>query len=382
MKTDVSNVQLQEERKLSYAEGALLAVVLIIATKFCALPSVLASAAKSKAVWAAAILTAIELAAVFFAIKTAKRGGLPALDLPRPVKTGFYLYFLLFFAVKLAAFAREAATYYALSLFENAPVLPIMLLLLVACALLARKGYMSVGRMMEVFAWLFVFVFLFIVIFTRSEGDLFNALGMFSPDFSGLGKGVFGGLGWYGDAAVICLFDLSGEKTAGAPDPLKKNTPKQKIAFAAAAFSFLLVVLFFALFTASYGDVAKMTDYAFIKLTAFKANTDELGSADWPVIIFWSVVTTIYLTLLVISGKECLYGAMGKQEGTKRSPFPYLLLGGAALVFSAVFLDEEGDYQNFMTGIASVLSLLAILATMGLGVFSIAKKGGANEKQD
>ena len=373
MKTDVSNVQLKKQRKVSYAEGALLAVVLVVATKFCTLPSVLAGAAASKAVWAAAILTAVELLTVFFAVQTAKLGGLPSLDLPRPVKTGFYLFFLLFFTVKLAAFAREAATYYALSLFENAPVLPVMLLSFVACSLLARKGYAAVGRMTEIFAWLFVFVFLFAVIFTQSEGDFFNALGMFSPDLSGLGNGVFIGAAWYGDAAVICLFDLSGEKKAGTPDPLKKNSSKKRIALAAAAFSFLSVVLFFAVFTASYGDAAKMTDYAFVKLSVFKANTDELGSADWPVIIFWSVVTTIYLTLLVISGKECLYGAMGKRVPKKPSPLPYFLLGSAALLFSAVFLDEEGDYQNFMTKVASVFSLLAVSATATIGTFSLVK---------
>ncbi len=377
MKSNVADVQLQERRKLSYGEGALLAVVLVIATKFCTLPSVLAGAAGSKALWVAATLTAAELCAVFFAVKTARAGGVPSLPLPRGVKVGIYAFFALFFTLKLAAFARELSTYYALSLFENVPVLPIMVLLLFACALLARKGYTAMGRMMEVFAWLFAFVFLFAIIFTRTEGDLFNALGMFSPDFSGFGKGLLGGLAWYGDAAAICFFDLRGKE--GVTDPSANKKTKFKIAFAAASFSFLMIALFFAVFTASYGDAAKMTDYAFIKLSAFKANTDELGSADWPVIILWSVVTTLYLTVVLISAKESLLGATQK-EGSK-SLLPYFVLGGAALLFSAGFLDEEGDYQSYMTKVASVLSLLAIGATAGLGIYSLAK-GTNHEKQN
>ena len=388
MKSDVCNVQLKQTRKVSYAEGALLGVVLVIATKFCTLPSVLAGLAKSKAVWAAAILTSVEFSTAFFSLKTARRGGLQALSLPNGVKVGFYLFFLLFFAFKLAAFTREISTYYALSLFENAPVLPIGILLLAACSLLSSKGYAAVGRMMEIFVWLFVFVFLFVVIFTRTEGNLFNALAIVNPDCSGLGKGVFGGLGWFGDTAVLSLLDLSGVQTASQketnlPTPMERNKAKRRIAFAAALFCFLTIVIFYAVFTSVYGNAAKMTDYAFIKLSAFKANTDELGSADWPVIVLWSIVTTLYLTLILLSGKECLYGAIGKDGSTKNAVFPYLLLGGAALIFAAVFMDEEGDYQMVMTKAASVISLLAIAATIGLGVYSLVKtKGENNEKQN
>ncbi len=99
MKSNVADVQLQERRKLSYGEGALLAVVLVIATKFCTLPSVLAGAAGSKALWVAATLTAAELYAVFFAAKTARAGGLPSLPLPRGVKVGIYAFFPLFFSL-------------------------------------------------------------------------------------------------------------------------------------------------------------------------------------------------------------------------------------------------------------------------------------------
>lgn len=375
MKSDVAALQLKQPRKLSFAQGALLGVILVIATKFCTLPSLLAGAAGSKAVWVAALLTVIDGITAFFCFQTARRGGLPALDLPRGVKIALYAFFTLFFAMKLSAFSREIATYYALSLFENVPVLPVMLLLLTACALLARKGYAALGRMAEIFVWLFAFVFLFVVIFTRSEGDLFNALGMFNPNFSGFGKGVLYGLGWFGDTAVIAFFDLSGAD----PLPLKPNKTKRRIAFAAALFCFLLVTIFFAVFTSSYGDAAKMTDYAFIKLSAFKANTDELGSADWPVIILWSIVTTLYLTLTLLSGKECLRGLI-KSDG---DAFPLALLCGATILFSAFFLDEEGDYQSFMKKVASVAALLAIVFSVGVGVFSTVKnKGEQRETSD
>ena len=366
---------LDQTRKVSFFEIALLCVILAVASKFCTLPAVLAGAAESKAVWVAALLTVAELITAFFAFQTARQGGLYVLPLLRTVKNATYLFLSLFFALKLTALSREIATYYALSLFENAPVLPVTILLLTAAALLARKGFMATGRMAEIFVWLVAFVFLFVVIFTRSEGDLFNALGMFNPDFSGFGKGVFFGMGWFGDTAAICLFDLR-EPALERPRP---NKAKRKTAFAAALFCLLMVTVFYAVFIASYGDAAKMTDYAFIKLSAFKANTDELGSADWPVIILWSIVTTLYLTLVMLSGKECLCGLAKKQNDC----LPYFVLGGAAVVFSALFLSEEGDYQDFMTGIASVFSMIAVALTVGLGAFCMAKqKGEKREKQD
>ena len=381
MKSDVAMIGLKETRKVSYAEGALIAVILVIATKFCTLPSVLAGIAESKAVWAAAILTALELVTAFFALKTAKGGGLPALDLPRGVKYVFYLFFALFFALKLAAFTREISTYYALSLFENVPVLPVMVLLLVACSVIARKEYAAIGRMLELFIWLFVAVFFFIVIFTRTEGDLFNALAMFSPDTEGLGKGIAAGAAWQGDSAMLAFLDLRGEErfsphATGANIPQERTKAKRRIAILAALFSLLAVVLFYAVFTAAYGDVAKMTDYAFIKLTAFRANTDELGSADWPVIILWSVVTTVYLTLLLISGRECLYGLVSKDDAPKKSVIPFFLLGGSALLFALFFLGEEGDYQDFMTKIGFIPCFLAVIAAIGLGIYVLAKRKG------
>lgn len=386
MKNDVSAVQLKQQRKVSFSECALLAVILVVATKFCTLPSVLAGIAGSKAVWAAAILTAIEGATVFFCFQTAKLGGITALPLPDGVKRGICALFAVFFVLKLTVYLRETATYYALSLFENAPVLPVTVILAIACILLARKGFMAVGRMMEIFVWLVVFVFLFVVVFTRTQGDLFNALAMFNPDAKGLGKGVFQGLAWFGDGAVIAFVDLSGQEGSPVgelPAPADRAKAKRRIAFASALFCFATVVVFYAVFTAVYGDAAKMTDYAFIKLSAFKANTDELGSADWPVIILWSILTTLQLTLLFVAGRESLLSATNKKPPEKSSPLPFVLLGVAAVLFSAFFLDEEGDYQRFMTKVTSVFSLVATVWAMGLGVYSLVKgKEALREKQN
>ena len=386
MKSDVSAVQLNSQRKVSYTEGALIGVILVIATKFCTLPSVLAGVARSKAIWSVVILTAAELVTAFFAVKTAKCGGLPAFDLPRGVKPGFYAFFSLFFALKLSAFTREISTYYALSLFENVPVLPVMVLTLIACSVLARKGFMAVGRMLEILIWLFVVVFLFVVIFTRTDGNLFNSLAMFSPDVRGMGKGVLQGAAWYGDTAVIAFLDLGGEETAsphakGLPIPKDRTKAKRHIAFAAALFSCVTLFLFYAVFTSVYGDAAKMTDYAFIKLSAFRANTDELGSADWPVIILWSVVTTTYLTSLLLAGQESLFGLAGKENQKKRSVLPFVLLGAAAILFSMYFLEEEGDYQDFMTKVANVFAFVAMGATVALGILSIAKNKGRKDEK-
>lgn len=389
MKSDVANIQLKERRKVSFAQGALIAVVLVIATKFCTLPSVLAGAAGSKAVWVVMLLVAWEFAILFFAAKTAKCGGILALPLKRGIRIPLLLLFALFFALKLTAFAREISTYYALSLFENMPVLPIMIIHLAACALLARQGYMAIGRLMEIFVWLFVFVFLFVVIFTRSDGDLFNTLGMFSPDLTGMGKGFYRGLAWFGDGVILSFLDLSGETrfsphAKGIPTPPVRTRAKKKIVLAAALFSLLLVVLFHAVFTSVYGDAAKMTDYAFIKLSAFKANADELGSADWPVLILWALVSCLYIALLFLSGRECFLGIRGKSQGQKGNvAIPFLLFGLIAVLVSTIWLDEEGDYERFMTKIMSFVSILAAVASVGTGIFALSlKKGGKHEEQN
>lgn len=389
MKTDVRNIQLAQTRKVSYAEFALIAIVLLTATKFCTLPSVLAGAAESKAIWVIGLLAAIEGTLLFFATKIAKTGGLFRLDLKKPFLVCFAAVYLVFFLMKLTAFTREIASYYALSLFENIPVLPIAAIYLTACILFAPKGFAGIGRSLEVFLWLFAFVFLFILIFTTTKGELFNALAMFNPDFKGFGTGVLSGFAWFGDAAVVCFLDLSGDesKKRASSEKAAKSQPqrgavkhKKKIAFAALFFSFALLLVFYAIFLSVYGDAAKMTDFAFIKLSAFKANADELGSADWPVILIWAIVGVHYLALVFLSGRECvcfLKSSAGMPE--KKNYSCFVLLGIAALILSTVFLDEEGDYESFMTKRLNVSAIAVSALTILLGAFAIKKHKEASD---
>ena len=395
MKTDVSNLQLSQTRKVSYAEFALIAVALLCATKFCTLPSVLAGAAGSKAIWVTATLVIIESVTLFFATKIAKTGGLFRLDLKKPLRVSFAILYLAFFLIKLTAFTREIASYYALSLFENIPVLPVAAVYLIACVLLASKGFAGIGRVLEVFLWLFVFVFLFILIFTTTKGDFFNFLAMFNPDFGGFGKGILFACAWFGDASVVCFLDLSGERNPvprteereaaaeSSPEEQPKESEtnekgklshKKKIAFVALFFSLALILAFYAIFTSVYGDAAKMTDFAFIKLSAFKANADELGSADWPVIFLWATIGVIYLSLVFLAGREC-FCSLKESAGTpvQKDFSCFAILGIAALALSTTFLDEEGDYISFMTRIANAAAILISLSTVALGIFAMMK---------
>lgn len=365
--TDVQGIQLEQSRKVSFSQYALITVVLFLATKVCTLPSVLAEAAGAKAVWVVLILFAAECLLLYFATKTARAGGLFALDLPRGVKAAAGGVLLLYFALKLAAFTREVSTYFALSLFENVPVLPISVILLVFTCLFVCGGYASLGRVLEIFVWLFVFVFLFVIIFTRTEGDLFNALAILNADTEGMGRGIFRALGWFGDTAVVALIDLRGtEETKRKRKAGEKASGKGKIFAAAVGVSCLLLVVFYAVFTSVYGEAARMTDYAFIKLSAFRANTDELGSADWPMITLWSVLSFVYLGLILLAGKECAVGIFEK-TGRKAGKAAFAILSLFALVLSVLVSDEAAAHETFMTRVMSVATIVAGAVTVSLG---------------
>ena len=370
----MTNSLLQSPRKVSYAQFALIALVLFLATKFCTLPSVLAEEAGAKSVFSALILFFADCLLLYFAMKTAKQGGLFSLDIPRGFKIAAGIPLLLFFALKLAAFSREIATYFALSLFESVPVLPISVILFLFLCLFADKGFAAIGRVLEIFVWLFVFVFLFVIIFTRTEGDLFNALAIVSPDFDKVGGALFKCLGWYGDTALLILLDLR-EK---APTVAASTPKKHKTIFAAAAFSFLALLVFYIVFTAVYGDAAKMTDYAFIKLSAFKANTDELGSADWPMITLWSVLSFSYLALVLLAGKECIL-QLFRKEGKTTGRWAFAAIVFFSLLFSFFLLDEEKEYHTFMTKVMNVVTLVAGALTLAAGAAALYKE--KNEKQ-
>ncbi|MBP5404554.1 MAG: GerAB/ArcD/ProY family transporter [Clostridia bacterium] len=364
MKTE--NPLLQAPRKVSYAQFALIALVLFLAMKVCTLPSVLAEEAGAKSVWAALFLFLTDCILLYFAMKTAKQGGLFSLDIPRGWKIAAGIPLLLFFALKLSAFSREVSTYFALSLFESVPVLPISVILLVFLCLFADKGFAAIGRTLEIFVWLFLFVFLFVIIFTRTEGDLFNALAIFSPDLDKVGGALFRCLGWYGDTTLLLLLDL---REPPAVAPKKKNAP----IFATVAFSFLSLLVFYVVFTAVYGEAAKMTDYAFIKLSAFKANTDELGSADWPMITLWSVLSFSYLALILLAGKECLL-QLFRKEGKKAGRWAFAALSLFALLFSFFLLDEEKEYHTFMTKAMNLVTLAAGIVTIASGAAALYKE--------
>ena len=385
MKIDVANVQLKETGKLSYSQFALVAVVLFIATKVCTLPSVIANEAGSKSLWVVLLLFAAECGVLYFAAQTARQGGLFALPIPRGWKIAAAIPLLAFFALKLAAFTREIATYYALSLFESVPVLPIAVILLVFTCLFAHKGFSSLGRSAEVFLWLFVFVFLFIILFTRTQGNLFNALAIVNPDFDKVGSASFQALGWFGDAAVIQLVDLSGANGSAIQksEPPAKCDPRKKILAAALLVSFLILTVFYTVFTSVYGDAAKMTDYAFIKLSAFKANTDELGSADWPMITLWAIVSCLYLALVLLAGKECAVGAMREMTGKEsKGRLAFVLLCLFALALSFFVMDEATDYTAFMTKGMSIATAVAAAVTVAVGVAALSHKKENHEKQN
>ena len=364
--TDVQSVQTTRTRKVSFSQYALIAAVLFLATKACTLPSVLAEAAGAKSVWVVLILFAAECVLLYFATKTARAGGLFALDLPQWTKTTAGIVLLFFFGLKLAAFTREISTYFALSLFESVPVLPVSVILLVFVCLFAHKGFSSLGRVAEIFLWLFVFVFLFVIVFTRTEGDLFNALAILNADTEGMGRGVFHALGWFGDAAVVSLCDLSGTKESQSAPSAGKN----KILFAAVGVSCLLLVIFYVVFTSVYGEAARMTDYAFIKLSAFRANTDELGSADWPMITLWSVLSFVYLGLILLAGKECALGVFRK-DSPKAEKAAFALLSLFALILSVLVSDEAAAHEKFMTGVMSVAVLVAGAVTVATGAAAL-----------
>ncbi len=370
------NTLLRSPRKVSYAQFALIALVLFLATKVCTLPSVLAEEAGAKSVFSALILFLGDCLLLYFAMKTAKQGGLFALDIPRGWKIAAGVPLLLFFALKLAAFSREIATYFALSLFESVPLLPISVILLVFLCLFADKGFAAIGRVLEIFVWLFVFVCLFVIIFTRTEGDLFNALAILSPDFDKMGGALFRCLGWYGDTALLLLLDL---RETSSPSPESAPKKKNKPLFAAVAFSFLALLTFYVVFTAVYGEAAKMTDYAFIKLSAFKANTDELGSADWPMITLWSVLSFSYLGLILLAGKECLL-RLFKKDGKTAGRWAFAALSVFALLFSFFLLDEEKEYDIFMTKAMNIVTLAAGAVTLAVGAAALYKE--KNEKQN
>ena len=380
MTSDVKNIQLKQTRKVSFSQYALIAVVLFLATKACTLPSLLADTAGAKAIWVVLLLFGTECLLLFFATQTARMGGLFALEVPMGAKIAAGIPLLLFFTLKLAAFTREISTYFALSLFENVPVLPVSIILLVFTCLFAHKGFSSVGRVLEIFVWLFVFVFLFVIIFTRTEGDLFNALAIVNPDVHGMGDGFFRALGWFGDMQIAAFLDLSGQE-AGALSKIKKTAPSHrqgKILFPAILCSFLLLSVFYVVFTSVYGESAKMTDYAFIKLSAFRANTDELGSADWPMITLWSVLSFSYLALLLLAGKECAVGIF-RSTGQKEARLAFALLSLFALAFSFFLLGESSDYRAFMTKVMNVVTLITAFVTVAMGCVAISKRKTSHE---
>ena len=127
-----------------------------------------------------------------------------------------------------------------------------------------------------------------------------------------------------------------------------------------------------------------MTDFAFIKLSAFKANTDELGSADWPVIILWAIVGIIYVSMIFLAGRECncfLKRTAGLPA--KKNYSCFVLLGIAALALSTIFLNKEKDYETYMTRVLNIVTMVAFALTIALGGEAIREnKEQKNEKEN
>ena len=91
-------------------------------------------------------------------------------------------------------------------------------------------------------------------------------------------------------------------------------------------------------------------------------------------IFLWAIIGVIYLSLLFLSGRECVCYLKATAGMTIKKDYScFLFLGLTSLALMILFLDDAGDYASFMTRFANVASILISALTVALGIFAMIK---------
>ena len=279
---------------------ALLVFFIPIVFKISMLPSLLAGAAGNDALFAAGFLILFEAAHLAIIVATLHFGGvkairdrwgnIPALLISLPLMSVFIL--------KAAVFGMEIVNYVTLFLFYNTVNFAVTVVLILVFFYVAIGGPRTFGRLCELSLLFLPFIVFLGALFGKLDLHFEYVLPFFSKGAQPVFSAIDGHLFWAFDFSPLIFFNLS-----QSTEQKKKKLP---VILMGMTVAILMVVGFFVLFIANYGNAASIVDNAFARLAAFNVVSTQIGSIEWPSVVMWLMSAILCVAIKCYAGGKTL----------------------------------------------------------------------------
>ncbi len=279
---------------------ALLVFFIPVVFKISMLPSLLADAAGNDALFAVGFLILFEAAHLGIIVATLHFGGvkairdrwgnLPALLISLPLMSVFIL--------KAAVFGMEIVNYVTLFLFYNTVNFAVSVVLILVFFYVAIGGPRTFGRLCELSLLFLPFIAFLGALFGKLDLHFEYVLPLFSKGAEPVFSAIDGHLFWAFDFSPLIFFNLS-----QSSEQKKKKLPVILMGITVAIF---MIIAFFVLFFANYGNAASVVDNAFARLAAFNVVSTQIGSIEWPSVVMWLMSAILCVALKCYAGGKTL----------------------------------------------------------------------------
>lgn len=334
---------------------ALLVFFIPVVFKISMLPSLLAEAAGNDSLFAVGFLILFEAAHLAVIMTVLNLGGIKAIkdrwgNIPTLLMT---LPLMFVFVLKAAVFGMEIVNYVSLFLFYNTTNFGVSGVLILIFFYVASGGPRTFGRLCE-FTLLFLpLIVLLGVLFGKIDLRFDYVLPLFAkgaaPVFSSIDRHLF----WAFDFSPLMFFNLSESETQK-----RKKLPVVLIGITVA---FFMVIGFFTLFIASYGNAAPIIDNAFARLASFNVVSTQIGSIEWPSVIVWLTSAILCIAL------KCYAG--GKTLEYARIP-PRVGIGITTAAVGALMLFVFSGINDVLDVARSVLRYVTVGIEIGISLIA------------
>ena len=243
-----------------------------------------------------------------------------------------------YFFFKGLLIVKEIHNYFNETLFENIKWFSFVIPLFAILGFMMLKDFRTFGRTIQMFMPLMVFALLFTVLVPATETDFSNILPLFENGFSAIFTAVVRCSFSFGD--YLILFLLMGKLN------YKSNT--QKVVFTCVAITDVLVLLFYIVFSAIFGNIGINHSLALGEVLLYTNINTQTGTINWLNIIIWLIILFLEAGLMFL----CSSKALTEVFNFKNKYVPCLII--CSLLFgSIVYL-----YLNLIRAIQIVTSLI------------------------
>ncbi|MCR5553151.1 MAG: spore germination protein [bacterium] len=290
---------------VSKRQAILIVLIVLIATKFERLPSLISLTLMQDGIILLIVLGILDVLFLGFALNFFNefndRGDLYNLASESWGKGGAkVLYFILFcYLIVVAVLPFESVhDFFANNLFNELNYALFGLIFLITVVFFANKGLKTLGRTIEIFSLLIFISLAFILVIGLMTGDLTNILPLNNSSFSVFVSEFARDTLWFGSFWIMFL--LTGKVKLQKNDKITLN-----LIIPYAVFCVFVIPGFYLGFYSIYNNLAGYQTNAISAITQFAFLNLDLGRVDWFLVLFEQVSTIISTAIYIYLAGVC-----------------------------------------------------------------------------